>query len=1145
MDQLSGDDPQRVGGYWLAGRLGAGGQGVVYDAYDGEGARVAVKVLHASGAARPAREVAAAQRVASFCTARVLAADLGAARPYIVSEYVPGPSLRAAVEGGRRFTGDDLHRLATAVATALTAVHEAGVVHRDLKPDNVLLGPDGPRVIDFGIARTLDMSLTAPGELSGTPAYMAPEVFTGQRAGAPADVFAWGAIMVFAATGAEPFRADDLGAVMHRVLSIHPDLDDLPASLRPLVSSALEKDPEVRPTARELLLALVSGNGAGTAELLSRGSRAAEGIHVGANADPELSTLAEDAYAALAPQDRELVAEVFLRLIAIAPDGEETGRRTARAELVGGRGEEEVAAIDRILRAFAYVVAERDGHVTLSRPALLRAWPRLRVWVDADRDGLTVLNQINTAARHWTDHGRRDADLLQGTRLEAALGWAATGRRNITLTPRERDFLQAGTRLTRRRTTRRRLTTVALACLLVAALAAGGLAVRQSSEVERQSALVTGQRNAALARAAAREADLLRAADPTRAMLLSVAAWRLHDSAETRSSLMNAAHQRESTILETSGSFSADGTTLAEVDQEGVRLIDVATGRRTATWTKPAFATLEIRDYALSRTGRFLAVSSEFDIAVYDARNGTEIRRVELRAVYLGVRLAFTAHEPTLSIVTGETAYLWDSSKGGGVGAGWPSVTDVAVSPKGDLAAVATKDGKVSILRLPGRERVFPKACDEDGKEVPAFTPDGATLVCAGWEIKSYDTATGRPRPAGAWQGPAPTGARISGDGALLLAFHNRDVRVWNLAERREVLSYRADTEVSDVRAASARGPLRVMAGQVLTLAMPPGVERVAEGAVEAALTGDARWVVLRDRKDGVPIRLRDLRTRAPGPKLEVTGEFAAVDPTGRMVVTRSANLEAWDVATGRRLWARPVEGNLDWRGVTFSPDGRLIGTGLVALGDGASGYVSEDRTMILDAASGRVLRSMLDPVGGGAFTPDSRQYVNNGGLVVDVGGGEESELGTDSVGADLVISPTGVVAADAGEGRVGLWSLAGRRLLKPLLRGARDEVRFLAFTGDGSLLASVGEGGTLQIWDVAAGSRVGGAIGIRGGGVESVAYDAARRAFVLVTEEGWLHEVTVDPERMATDVCARAARSLTAAEWAQHLPGVPYRATC
>ncbi|MEV4065115.1 serine/threonine-protein kinase, partial [Nonomuraea dietziae] len=286
-------DPQRLGGYWLAGRVGEGGQGVVYEGYDAEGQRVAIKVFRGDPSVQPrlAKEAAAARRVPAFCTARVLDADLEGPRPYIVSEYVEGPSLRQVA---KVFREDELHRLATAMATALTAIHDAGVVHRDLKPDNVLLGPDGPRVIDFGVARTMEMSLTSAGLVAGTPSYMAPEVFSGERAGAPADVFAWGATVLFAATGMDPFRADSLGAVMHRVLSHEPDLSPLPGQVKELVAAALAKDPRQRPTSRELLLALVSGDGLDTARLLAQGAGSAAAMASGAGEqarDPALGTL--------------------------------------------------------------------------------------------------------------------------------------------------------------------------------------------------------------------------------------------------------------------------------------------------------------------------------------------------------------------------------------------------------------------------------------------------------------------------------------------------------------------------------------------------------------------------------------------------------------------------------------------------------------------------------------------------------------------------------------------------------------------------------------------------------------------------------------------------------------------------------------
>ena len=261
-------DPERIGPYRLTGFLGRGGQGAVFLGEAEDGSRAAVKVLDAEWAEDPeyrrrfVREAAAARRVASFCTAQVVGADVHAERPYIASEYVPGPTLREAVEKDGPRTGADLERLAVATATALAAVHGAGIEHRDLKPGNVLLAPDGPRVIDFGIARVADVSGTHSGSLIGTPGYMAPERIAGEPAGSPAhpgaaDVFSWGAVMLYAATGRAAFEGDSVPNVMHRVLHEDPDLSGVEEPLRGLLARCLSKDPERRPDSSELLLDLL------------------------------------------------------------------------------------------------------------------------------------------------------------------------------------------------------------------------------------------------------------------------------------------------------------------------------------------------------------------------------------------------------------------------------------------------------------------------------------------------------------------------------------------------------------------------------------------------------------------------------------------------------------------------------------------------------------------------------------------------------------------------------------------------------------------------------------------------------------------------------------------------------------------------
>ncbi|GAA2822984.1 serine/threonine protein kinase [Nonomuraea rubra] len=254
------EDPAEVGPYLLEGRVGAGGQGVVYTGRGPAGALVAVKLLHshliADEAARTRflREVRTAKRVAPFCTAQLLDSGFVGARPYIVSEYVDGPSLQDSVrESGPRGAAA-LQRLAINTATALAAIHAAGVVHRDFKPGNVLLGPDGPVVIDFGIAKALDLSQSvASSQPIGSPAYMAPEQIADEDVGPAADLFAWAATMYYAATGGRAFPGDSIPATLHSVLNSEPDLGGVEVGLRRLLEECLAKDQARRPTAAQVV----------------------------------------------------------------------------------------------------------------------------------------------------------------------------------------------------------------------------------------------------------------------------------------------------------------------------------------------------------------------------------------------------------------------------------------------------------------------------------------------------------------------------------------------------------------------------------------------------------------------------------------------------------------------------------------------------------------------------------------------------------------------------------------------------------------------------------------------------------------------------------------------------------------------------
>ncbi|MFC7241373.1 serine/threonine protein kinase [Catellatospora aurea] len=285
---LTSHDPRSLGPYRLLGRLGKGGQGVVYLGADGSERRVAVKTINIDLQHNPrakaqfAKEIAAARRVTPFCTAQILHAEIDTELPYVVSEYIAGPTLHKQVRDHGPLAGNALYRLAVGTATALAAIHQAGIVHCDFKPDNVILGGDGPRVIDFGIARALGAE-TMSGHVMGTVPYMAPERFHNVDVGPACDIFGWAATIGFASSGRGPFGHDSMATVMARVLTDPPDLDNLTGTLRELVVACLAKDQHARPTAQQVLMRLLGHEATPAApvplvEALQEGSDAATSL---------------------------------------------------------------------------------------------------------------------------------------------------------------------------------------------------------------------------------------------------------------------------------------------------------------------------------------------------------------------------------------------------------------------------------------------------------------------------------------------------------------------------------------------------------------------------------------------------------------------------------------------------------------------------------------------------------------------------------------------------------------------------------------------------------------------------------------------------------------------------------------------------
>ncbi|MFF4826630.1 serine/threonine-protein kinase [Streptomyces sp. NPDC001312] len=261
---LRGGDPAEIGGYPLEARLGSGGMGTVFLARTSSGRAVAIKLIHQQFAGddefriRFRQEVAAARRVSGAFTAAVVDAAPEAEQPWMATTYIEGHTLAERIATKGPLNGAELRRLAIGLAEALRDIHRVGVVHRDLKPSNVVLSPEGPRVIDFGISRAVDQqTLTMTGRVIGTPPFMSPEQLQAPRAVGPrSDVFSLGTLLVYSATGRGPFDADSPYMTAYQVVHEEPSLGAVPVALRAVVESCLDKEPERRPSADELLVLL-------------------------------------------------------------------------------------------------------------------------------------------------------------------------------------------------------------------------------------------------------------------------------------------------------------------------------------------------------------------------------------------------------------------------------------------------------------------------------------------------------------------------------------------------------------------------------------------------------------------------------------------------------------------------------------------------------------------------------------------------------------------------------------------------------------------------------------------------------------------------------------------------------------------------
>ncbi|MFI6299016.1 hypothetical protein ACIBEJ_46025 [Nonomuraea sp. NPDC050790] len=809
----------RLGGYWLGIRLG----GRTVEAYDESGLRRALTQCV------PPEETEPLLRVKSLHVAAVVEV----ADTFLVSEYVEGRSLRQVVETRGPCSADDLYRLAAATATALAAIHEAGAVHGALDPGAVLLTDAGPRLVGLGTGETDSPWDDRPwddrpgddgprgdsprddgpradgpwadGPWDEGPRDEGPRDDSSRGGGVAGDVRAWGRTLAFAAGG----------------------MAELDPALADLVTAALHPDPEHRPGARHLLMSLLDQPQSQQGRLLPP-----EPVD-----DPPLGTRAEQLYAALSRAEQELVPEVLLRLVGMDERGEDSRVRVERAELVAGRTPEQAAAIERVLQVYGEAgLLTRDGtNVAMACGALLRAWPRLHEWLDAERDGLAVHRELARAARRWESGGRREADLFHDGTLDRALAWAATGRRHVTLGGEEQAFLDAGLASGRRRGRRRWVVAAAVAVAVLA------VAIWQYGTAQ-------GKVDEAMARVAATRAEAARPSDPVLARKLSLTSWALapvpealRQLAKSETDPVNGSFTDPTATERSLHTLSADGRKLAALTDGVLRIFDTATGEQIARTPGPPE---KIRAIAWSPVERDLALVGIQRTYFWDTTSGGGVKERFARGLSQpGRHAAWFSPGGTFLFAEGSEygeRWAWDLGQGEEAFAG----RFVVVGP--DDRRVLEFDGRRSLIDDLRTGQVSPAPwLERMPPDYTAFSPDGGRVAIAGEDgVQLYDL-TGVPTLSTPLQ-PASGTLRFSPDGRYLAGTDSDRVRVWQVAGGtltvdRQVPLAGGDRPVQAVFDPSSAG-IKVLAGRGTVLSIAADGTRRATPADRSAEAICAGW---------------------------------------------------------------------------------------------------------------------------------------------------------------------------------------------------------------------------------------------------------------------------------------------------------------